>query len=110
MRYSFQVVAWVLVFCIVSLSIVPADYRVSTDLPRSLEHLSIFLLTGLTFGLGYPYRYLAHSAALILLAAALELVQTWIPGRHARLSDLAAGVLGLCIGTGLAYVATRASR
>ena len=57
---------------------------------------------GLTFGLGYPYRYLAHSATLILLAAALELVQTWIPGRHARLNDLAAGVLGLCIGTGLA--------
>lgn len=110
MRCSSQVVAWVLVFSIVVLSIVPPDYRVITDLPRPLEHLSIFLITGLAFGLGYPYRYLAQSIALILFAAAVELVQVWIPGRHARLSDLAAGVLGLCVGTSIAYVSTRLLR
>ena len=50
-KYSFvfmkrlsQVLAWVLVFGIVGLSIVPADYRISTNLPRPFEHLSISFL------------------------------------------------------------------
>ena len=110
MRYLCQVVAWVLVFDIVVLSIVPPDYRVITDLPRSLEHLSIFLLTGVAFGLGYPERYPLQSIALVLFAAAVELVQVWVPGRHARLSDFAAGVVGLGLGTGLAYLSTRMAR
>ena len=57
MKRLSQVLAWVLVFGIVGLSIVPPDYRVITDLPRPFEHLSIFLLTGVAFGVGYPDRY-----------------------------------------------------
>ena len=111
MKRLSQVLAWVLVFGIVGLSIVPPDYRVITDLPRPLEHLSIFLLTGVAFGLGYPERYPLQSIALVLFAAAVELVQVWVPGRHPRLSDFAAGVVGLGLGTGLAYyLSTRMAR
>ena len=110
MKRLSQVLAWVLVFGIVGLSIVPPDDRVVTDLPRSFEHLSIFLLTGAAFGLGYPDRYPMQSIALVLFAAAVELVQVWVPGRHPRLSDFAAGVLGLGLGIGLAFVSTRMAR
>ena len=110
MKSLSQVLAWVLVFGIVGLSIVPPDYRIITDLPRPFEHLSIFLLTGLAFGVGYPDRYPMQSIALVLFAAAVELMQVWVPGRHPRLSDFAAGVLGLGLGIGLAYVSTRMAR
>ena len=110
MKRLSQVLAWVLVFGIVGLSIVPPDYRVITDLPRAIEHLSIFLLTGVAFGVGYPDHYPMQSIALVLFAAAVELMQVWVPGRHPRLSDFAAAVLGLGLGTGLAYVSTRMAR
>ena len=110
MKRLSQVLAWVLVFGIVGLSIVPPDYRIITDLPRPFEHLSIFLLTGLAFGVGYPDRYPMQSIALVLFAAAVELMQVWAPGRHPRLSDFAAAVLGLGLGIGLAYVSTRMAR
>ena len=110
MKRLSQVLAWVLVFGIVGLSIVPPDYRIITDLPRPFEHLSIFLLTGLAFGVGYPDRYPMQSIALVLFAAAVELIQVWAPGRHPRLSDFAAAVLGLGLGIGLAYVSTRMAR
>ena len=51
-----------------------------------------------------------QSIALVLFAAAVELMQVWVPGRHPRLSDFAAGVLGLGLGIGLAYVSTRMAR
>ena len=51
-----------------------------------------------------------QSIALVLFAAAVELMQVWVPGRHPRLSDFAAAVLGLGLGTGLAYVSTRMAR
>src|SRR6478752_4727738 len=98
MKRLSQVLAWVLICGIVGLSIVPPDYRVITNLPRLVEHCSMFLLTGLAFGVGYPYRYPVQSVALVLFAAAVELLQVWIPGRHARLSDFVAGVLGLGVG------------
>jgi VanZ family protein len=110
MKRVFQVLAWVLVFGIVGLSIVPPDYRLITDLPRPFEHLFIFLLAGVAFGLGYPDRYPLQTIALVLFAAAVELVQVWVPGRHARLSDFAAGVVGISLGTCLAYVSTRMAR
>jgi hypothetical protein len=46
----------------------------------------------------------------VLFAAAVELVQVWVPGRHPRLSDFAAGVLGLGLGIGLAFISTRIAR
>src|SRR4029077_205694 len=66
--------------------------------------------TGVAFGVGYPDRYPMQSIALVLFAAAVEVVQVWIPGRHPRLSDFAAGVLGLGLGIGLAYVSARMAR
>jgi VanZ family protein len=101
---------WLLLSGVVGLSIVPPDYRLVTGLPHNLEHFAIFLLVGLLFGLGYPYRYLVQGVVLFLFAATVELVQVWVPGRHARISDLVASVLGLLVGLGLASISVRLAR
>jgi VanZ family protein len=110
MRHFSQVAAWLLAFAIVALSIVSPAYRPVTNIPRPLEHFSIFFLTGLAFAHGYPYRYSVQSVALLVFAGAVELVQKWIPGRHARLSDFIAGVLGLGLGACLVYALRRLAR
>ena len=53
MRRIFRVAAWFLLLAIVVLSVVPPTYRPVTPAPHDVEHLVIFFLTGLAFGLGY---------------------------------------------------------
>jgi VanZ family protein len=96
----FQTAAWLLLIAIAVLSVVPSEDRAITTLPQPIEHFAIFLATGSAFRLGYSSRYCA--LALILFTAAIELTQLWIPGRHARLSDLIVNLLGLGVGIGLA--------
>jgi VanZ family protein len=95
--------AWTLLITIVILSLVPAQYRPTVGLPRLVEHFSIFFVTGLVFGVGYPQRRLFQFVALPAFTAAIELAQLLVPGRHARLSDFlidaCAVTVGLWIGS-----------
>jgi VanZ family protein len=102
-----QILSWVLVVGILILSIVPPGSRVVTDLPRLLEHLAVFLLAGLAFVFGYPGHYLFQCVTLSLFAAAIELLQMWVPGRHARLSDFIAGFAGVILGIVLGHLSTK---
>lgn len=106
-RKTLQVAAWLLLFAIAALSILSPSYRIVTILPQPIEHLVAFLLTGLTFSLAYPSRYGAQSVAFLLFTVGVELAQLWIPGRHARLSDMIVNLLGLGTGIGLGYIMTR---
>jgi VanZ family protein len=99
-RIVFRIGAWLSVLFIVVLSLVPPNYRVTTDSPRPLEHFSIVLITGLAFGFGYPCRFVVKIAYLVLFAGIVELTQSEVPGRHARLSDFVASALGV----GVAYL------
>ena len=99
--------AWLLLLTIVVLSVVPPDDRPITPVPHNVEHLSIFLPTGLAFGLGYTTRHLLQVIGLVAFSAAVELAQLGIPGRHARLSDFLVNALGVCVGVGLAVAITR---
>jgi VanZ family protein len=104
MRKLFQVAAWLLLLAIVVLSVVPAQDRPVTPAPHGVEHLVIFLLAGLAFGLGYVSRHLAKIFALVAFSAAIELIQLEIPSRHARFSDFLVNALSVSIGVGLAAV------
>jgi VanZ family protein len=104
MRRLFQILAWLLLAAIVAVSIVPPELRLATDFPQPLEHFSVFLLVGFAFCLGYPSRYTAQGVALVLFAAAVELLQLWIPGRHARIGDFLLAALGVGIGIGSKYL------
>ena len=86
-RTACRTSAWTLALAIVVLSLVPPSYRPVTEASHSFEHLAIFLVTGLAFGAGYPGRPFRIAVALVIFSGTVELLQQWVPGRHARLSD-----------------------
>jgi VanZ family protein len=86
-RTACRISAWTLALAIVVLSLVPPSYRPVTEASHSFEHLAIFLATGLAFGAGYPGRPFRTAVALVIFCGTVELLQQWVPGRHARLSD-----------------------
>ena len=83
------------------LSLVPAAARPTTIAGSGAEHFVIFLATGLAFALGYPRKPLFIASALLIFTAAIEIAQTWVPGRHARMSDFAIDLLAISLGIGL---------
>jgi len=104
MQRLFQVTAWLLALAIIVLSLGPPSTRPVTGAAHNLEHLLIFLATGLAFGLGYPRRFWLLPIGLLVFTAALEIAQIWGPGRHARLSDFLVDVAALYLGVGLSYL------
>jgi VanZ family protein len=104
MQKIFRLTAWLLVLAIIVLSLGPPSSRPVTGAGHGLEHLLIFLATGLAFGLGYLRRFWSLSMALLTFAAAIEVAQMWVPGRHARLSDFLADAMASCLGVGLSYL------
>ena len=82
-----RLAAWVLVAVIALISLVPPTLRPETGLPNNFEHLAIFAAAGAAFGFGYSRRPNLLIVYLVIFAGAIELTQTLVPGRHARLSD-----------------------
>ena len=101
MQKLFQVVAWLFALAIIVLSLGPPSIRPVTAAGHSLEHLLIFLATGMAFGLGYPRRCWLMAIALLAFAATIEIAQTLVPGRHARLSDFLIDGTASCLGVAL---------
>jgi len=93
-----RIVAWALATAIVILSLVPPALRPETSAPHSLEHTIIFAATGFAFGLGYTRRHDLLAILLVLFSICIELAQLFVPGRHARVSDLIFDAVAACIG------------
>jgi VanZ family protein len=93
-------VSWGLLATIALLSVIPAAVRPGTG-AHQLEHVTIFLLAGFAFGLSYSASW-SLATRLVMFAAGIEVVQLFVPGRHARLSDLLLDVAGICAGIFLA--------
>ena len=85
------------------LTLAPRTFRPQTGVEHHLEHVLAFALLGLTFGLGYPGRRLLLALVGVAMAALLEVLQAWAPGRHANLSDFMMNAIG--VGAGLAAAA-----
>ena len=100
MRRLAQAVGWISIFVIVAISVVPPERRLVTVLPHDLEHAAIYFLAGCAFGLGYPNGFPGWLLRLTVFTFAIEIMQLWIPGRHARLLDFV--VDAVSIGVGLA--------
>jgi VanZ family protein len=83
---------------IVILSLVPPTLRPETGAPHSFEHFTIFAATGFAFGLGYKSRYDLLAVLLVIFSSAIEIAQLFVPGRHARLSDLIIDAVAIWIG------------
>jgi VanZ family protein len=93
-----QIVAWSLAAAIVVLSLVPPALRPETSAPHSLEHFTIYVATGLAFGLGYKCRHDLLAILLVIFCGAIEIAQLFVPGRHARLSDFIIDAVAAYIG------------
>jgi VanZ family protein len=100
-----RVIAWILALLILLLSVVPARLRPETDIPHNLEHFAIFFVTGIAFACGYGQKVLEVAIALIAFSGVIEIVQFYVPGRHARLSDFLVDAAALCIGVAVASFA-----
>jgi len=107
MQRIFQAAARLLAATIVVLSLGPPFVRPVTWAAHDLEHLLIFLGTGVAFGFGYLYRFGLLTIALPTFAAAIEVAQNWTPSRHARISDFLVDAAASCLGVGLSYASLK---
>ena len=84
----------------------PRQFRPRTGLEHHAEHFLALALLGVLFGLAYPRQSRVVAVVGMIVAAMLETIQLWRPGRHASFADFATNVLGLWAGL-LAAVALR---
>jgi VanZ family protein len=90
---------------LIVLSVIPGNERPHTGVfPGQIEHVIAYCGTAGILGLGYPTakERLGMVVMLVFLAAALEVVQLGIPGRHSQFIDFAASSAGACLGMSVA--------
>lgn len=97
--------AWLLAGAVTFATLGPPNLRPHADLGQDGEHALAFVLIGLAFGLAYRQRRLSVAGVSVVLIGVLELMQLWVPGRHARLEDFLVDAGTACIGFTLAAVA-----
>jgi VanZ family protein len=102
LNYLARVVAWILAAGIVALSVVPPELRPETAVPHYFEHFLAYALMGMAFGLGYKSNQAMLAIFLTAFCALIEIVQLFVPGRHARLLDFATDTIAVCLGVALA--------
>ncbi len=107
---AFRIAAWLCLAAIAALSLVSPRLRPVTILPHDIEHVLIFALAGFAMALGYPHRAAHQLIGLVIFAAAIELSQFFVPGRHPRLIDFVIDALGACAGVALAALIARLVR
>jgi VanZ family protein len=110
MLRSARIIAWVLVFILTLLSVVPPWLRPTTNVSHNVEHFAALFVTGVAFGLGYSRRPVIVGLVLVFFCAAIEIVQLLVPGRHARLSDFIVDAVAATAGVAAAFVGGRAAK
>ena len=83
------------------MSVVPGENRPQSGVaPGYVEHVLAYLLTAglLAFGYSGKTSRLLICALLVGLAAILEAVQIWIPGRNSEFTGFAASAVGCALG------------
>ena len=89
---------------IIVYSLIPQTERVNTGFPGKIEHILAYSVTGLLLGLSIPSKNgpLLAAAHLAWIAALLEFLQQWSPGRHPRVSDAVISTVAGAVGAALA--------
>lgn len=102
-----RLVAWLLAVAVTFVTLGPQDVRPHPVLGQQGDHALAFLLIGIFFGLAYPQRRWTVSAVAVALIGLLEIMQFWVPGRHARFEDFVVDALSACVGFALSAAADR---
>jgi len=94
--------AWSALLTIIVLSVVPGDMRPHVMPDNHYEHFTAYLITGCLYAAGYrrTRSVLLSGLMLTVCAAAMEILQLWIPGRNAAVADFASSTLGAWTGLG----------
>jgi VanZ family protein len=102
MTLILRIIAWLLTAAVTFATLGPPRYRPHSMLGQDGEHALAFVLVGLAFGLAYPQRRLLTTGIAVVLIGVLELLQLWMPGRHARWEDFIVDALAACVGIAVA--------
>ena len=106
----FRLFAWLLAAAVTFATLGPASYRPHSNFGQDGEHAFAFILIGLAFGLAYPRQRLFVSAVAMAAIGAIEILQLWAPGRHARLEDFLVDAAAACAGFAVVAVLDRMLR
>jgi VanZ family protein len=98
MTLILRIIAWTLTAAVTFATLGPARLRPHSDLGQDGEHALAFVLVGLAFGLAYTRHRLLTATIAVVLIGVLELLQLWMPGRHARWEDFIVDALAACAG------------
>jgi VanZ family protein len=93
-----RIFAWLLAAAITFATVGPPRLRPHSELGQDGEHAFAFLLVGLAFGIAYTQNRLRTAAIGVVMIGVLELLQLFVPGRHARLEDFIVDALTACVG------------
>jgi VanZ family protein len=109
-----RIFAWLLAAAVTFATLGSPRFRPHSPLGQDGEHALAFVLLGLAFGLAYRRHRLLTSAISVVMIGAIEILQLWAPGRHARLEDFAVDALaagaGLAAASGLDWAMQRLRR
>jgi VanZ family protein len=98
MTMILRIFAWLLAAAIAFATLGPPGYRPHSEFGQNGEHALAFILLGLAFGLAYTRHRLLTAAIAVAGIGAIEILQFWAPGRHARLEDFVVDALAACAG------------
>lgn len=100
-----RVAGIVCVLLIVFLSLVPGGWQERTALPGPIEHFIAYCGTAIVLSLATRRRYppTRFVAGLAALAASLEILQYWSPGRDPEFIGFFASAAGALVGSSCAY-------
>ncbi|HEY0910161.1 MAG TPA: VanZ family protein [Bradyrhizobium sp.] len=104
MTIALRICAWLLAAAVTFATLGPPSYRPHSPLGQDGEHALAFILIGLAFGLAYTEHRLRVAVIAVIMIGALELLQLWMPGRHARLEDFVVDAVTACVGLAAAAV------
>ena len=97
-----RIFAWLLTLAVTFATLGPPRFRPHLGFSQDAEHALAFVLVGLAFGVAYRQHRLLTAAIAVVLIGVLELLQLWMPGRHARFEDFVVDALAACAGLAIA--------
>lgn len=91
--------AWPVMLTIIVLSVVPGSMRPHVMADDRYEHVVAYFIAGSLLAVRYsrPSQLILNGVVLVSCAAALEIVQLWIPDRTSSVYDFAASAFGACV-------------
>jgi VanZ family protein len=90
--------AWLLAAAVTFATLGPPRFRPHSHLGHDSEHALAFVLLGLAFGLAYTRNRLLTCLISVVMVGIIEILQRWVPGRHATFEDFVVDALAACAG------------